>query len=206
MISAFDIFFYLFAAITALSAVMAVLVKNIVHAAFSLLFTFLGVAGIYVLLQADFLAVTQILVYVGGILVLLIFGVMLTNRVTDISMKAGAASRIPSAILVIVLAAILGFVALTTKWTTNADVPWSNTQQWSGNVYDRIESTQHKAPIDTGKGSVGTAEEIGKLMLTDHLLPFEVISVLLLVALVGAAMLARKLPSPKESRLNSQEQ
>lgn len=204
--SAFDIFFYLFAAITAISAVTSVLVKNIVHAAFSLLFTFMGVAGIYVLLQADFLAVTQILVYVGGILVLLIFGVMLTNRVTDISIKAGGASRIPSAILAIVLAAVLGFVALSTKWTTNADVPWSNTQQWSGNVYERIEQTQHKAPMETGKGSVGTAEEIGKLMLTDHLLPFEVISMLLLVALVGAAMLARNLPANKESRLTSQEQ
>jgi NADH-quinone oxidoreductase subunit J len=182
---------------------MAVLVKNIVHAAFSLLFTFLGVAGIYVLLNADFLAVTQIMVYVGGILVLMIFGVMLTNRVTDINIKAGAASRIPAALLVIVLGSILGFAALTTKWTTHSDQPWNNTQQWSGSVYERIENAQHKTVDDKTKGSVGTAEEIGKLMLTDHLLPFEVISVLLLVALVGAAMLARKHPTNDETKLST---
>lgn len=203
--SAFDIFFYLFALITGVSALMAVLVKNIVHAAFSLLFTFMGVAGIYVLLNADFLAVTQILVYVGGILVLLIFGVMLTNKVTDINIKAGAGSRIPAALLVIVLAAVLGFVALSTKWTTHKDAPWSNTQQWSGNVYERIENTEHKTADDETKGSVGTAEEIGKLMLTDHLLPFEVISVLLLVALVGAAMLARKQTTDDGSKLTTAE-
>jgi NADH-quinone oxidoreductase subunit J len=203
--SAFDIFFYLFALIIGVSALMAVLVKNIVHAAFSLLFTFRGVAGTYVLLSADFLAVTQILVYVGGILVLLIFGVMLTNKVTDINIKAGAASRIPAALLVLVLAAVLGFVALSTKWPTHKDTPWSNTQQWSGNVYERIESTQHKTAGDDTKGSIGTAEEIGKLMLTDHLLPFEVISVLLLVALVGAAMLARKHPMQDDKKLTTAE-
>lgn len=202
--SAFDIFFYLFALITGVSAVMAVLVKNIVHAAFSLLFTFLGVAGIYVLLNADFLAVTQIMVYVGGILVLMIFGVMLTNRVTDINIKAGAGSRIPAALLVLVLGAVLGYVALTTKWTTHQDAPWNNTQQWSGNVYDRIEANEDKTANDETKGSVGTAEELGKLMLTDHLLPFEVISVLLLVALVGAAMLARKHPTNDESKLTAE--
>jgi NADH-quinone oxidoreductase subunit J len=183
---------------------MAVLVKNIVHAAFSLLFTFMGVAGIYVLLNADFLAVTQIMVYVGGILVLMVFGVMLTNRVTDINIKAGAGSRIPAALLVLVLGSVLGFAALTTKWTTNNDIPWNNTQQWSGNAYERIENTQHKTADDKTRGSVGTAEEIGKLMLTDHLLPFEAISVLLLIALVGAAMLARKHPMNDESKLTTE--
>lgn len=202
--SAFDIFFYLFALITGVSAVMAVLVKNIVHAAFALLFTFLGVAGIYVLLNADFLAVTQIMVYVGGILVLMIFGVMLTNRVTDINIKAGASSRIPAALLVVVFGSILGYATLTTKWTTNKDLPWNNTQQWSGNVYERIEQNEHKTADDKTKGSVGTAEEIGKLMLTDHLLPFEVISVLLLVALVGSAMLARKHPTNDETNLTTE--
>ena len=63
--------------------------RNIMYAAFSLLFTFFGVAGLYVLLQADFLAVTQILIYVGGILVLLLFGVMLTNNVVSVDIKTG---------------------------------------------------------------------------------------------------------------------
>jgi NADH-quinone oxidoreductase subunit J len=202
-LSAFDIFFYLFAAVTGISAVMSVLVKNIVHAAFSLLFTFLGVAGIYVLLNADFLAVTQILVYVGGILVLLVFGVMLTNKVTNIDIKAGAGSRIPAALVTLVLAGVLGFVIFTTKWTSHEELPWSRTQAWNENVIQKLESTPHKAPNEEGKGSTGTSEHIGTLMLTDHLLPFETVSVLLLIALLGAAMLARKTPTDDESTLTS---
>ncbi|MEK6571394.1 MAG: NADH-quinone oxidoreductase subunit J, partial [Bacteroidota bacterium] len=75
----FDIVFYVFALVTVVSAFVVVFSKNIVHSAFSLLFTFFGVAGLYVLLNADFLAVTQLLIYVGGILILLLFGVMLTS-------------------------------------------------------------------------------------------------------------------------------
>lgn len=205
--TAFDIFFYLFALIIGISAVLAVLVKNIVHAAFSLLFTFMGIAGIYVLLSADFLAVTQILVYVGGILVLLVFGVMLTNRVTDINIKAGTAkSRIPAGLLAIVLACVLGFVILNTRWTSHIEEPWKNTQAWSTNVLDKIEATENKAPTETGKGSTGTSEHIGTLMLTDHLLPFEAVSVLLLIALMGAAMIARKALVNDDSTLASSEQ
>ncbi|HSQ75876.1 MAG TPA: NADH-quinone oxidoreductase subunit J, partial [Bacteroidota bacterium] len=76
----FDIVFYIFAAITVLSAFVVVFSRNLMYAACSLLFTFFGVAGLYILLHADFLAVTQILIYVGGILVLLLFGIMLTSK------------------------------------------------------------------------------------------------------------------------------
>ena len=85
----FDIVFYVFAVITVVSAFVVVFSRNIMYAAFSLLFTFFGVAGLYVLLSADFLAVTQILIYVGGILVLLLFGVMLTNNVVSVDIKTG---------------------------------------------------------------------------------------------------------------------
>src|ERR1035437_8647942 len=95
----FDIFFYLFAATIVVSAVLVCFSSNIVHAAFSLLFTFMAVAGVYVLLSADFLAVSQILIYVGGILVLLVFGVMLTNRVTNIDIRAAVRARIPALLL-----------------------------------------------------------------------------------------------------------
>jgi NADH-quinone oxidoreductase subunit J len=202
-VTAFDIFFYLFALITGISAMVAVLAKNIVHAAFSLLFTFMGVAGIYVLLHADFLAVTQILVYVGGILVLLVFGVMLTNKVTDINIKAGTKSRIPAALLTIVIASVLGFVILTTRWTSHNEQPWKNTQVWNTNIIEKVEATGDKGPQKVGKGSAGTAEHIGTLMLTDHLLPFEAVSILLLIALMGAAMLARRAPVNDESTANS---
>ena len=78
--------------------------RNIIYAAFSLLFTFSGVAGLYVLLFADFLAVTQILIYVGGILVLLLFGVMLTNKVVSVDMKTGTIQAIPA----LIMAAVVG--------------------------------------------------------------------------------------------------
>jgi NADH-quinone oxidoreductase subunit J len=122
----FDIVFYAFAAITVLSAFVVVFSRNIMYAAFSLLFTFFGVAGLYVLLQADFLAVTQILIYVGGILVLLLFGVMLTNKVVSVDIKTGTIHTIPA----MILAAIVFFwlfrprARLTHYFTTSRPRHW----------------------------------------------------------------------------------
>ncbi|HKJ82064.1 MAG TPA: NADH-quinone oxidoreductase subunit J, partial [Ignavibacteriaceae bacterium] len=80
----YDIIFYLFAIITLVSAFFVVTTRNIIYSAYYLLFTFFGVAGIYVLLGADFIAIVQLVVYVGGILILLLFGVMLTNKITHV--------------------------------------------------------------------------------------------------------------------------
>ena len=74
-----SLIFYAFALLTVVSALLVVTVRNIVHAAFSLMITLFGIAGLYVFLQADFLAATQVIVYVGGILVLILFGVMMTS-------------------------------------------------------------------------------------------------------------------------------
>ena len=76
--------FYAFALITVVSAGVVVFSKNLVRAVFSLLFTFFGVAGLYVFLHADFVAAVQVLVYIGGTLVLLLFGVMLTQRIKGV--------------------------------------------------------------------------------------------------------------------------
>ena len=76
--------FYFFGALTIVFGAVVVLSKNIMISAFSLLFTFFGIAGLYVLLSADFLAITQIMIYIGGILVLIIFGVMLTINITGV--------------------------------------------------------------------------------------------------------------------------
>ena len=94
----YDIIFYLFAAVTVISAFFVVTTRNIVHSAFFLLFTFFGVTGIYVLLGADFVAIVQLIVYVGGILILLIFGVMLTNKITNVQIKTGTMQMLPAAI------------------------------------------------------------------------------------------------------------
>jgi NADH-quinone oxidoreductase subunit J len=158
-----DIIFYLFAIIIVVSASVVVFSRNIMYSAFSLLFTFFGVAGLYVLLSADFLAVTQILIYVGGILVLIIFGVLLTTKITGIDIKSGIIQVTPAAIIVAIIAGTLSGIFWTTNWL-------------------QIESPQ----INT------TVNQIGNVLLTGYLLPFEVISVLLLIAIMGAALIARK--------------
>ncbi|HET7152826.1 MAG TPA: NADH-quinone oxidoreductase subunit J [Candidatus Kapabacteria bacterium] len=164
----YDIAFYVFAALTVVSAIITVTTKNIIYAAFALMFAFFGVAGIYALLNADFLAVTQILVYVGGILVLLVFGVMLTNKVTDVDIKTGTMQTFPAAIL---LAALTG-----TMWRQMYDTQWFN----NGAPQQQIQAT---------------TKTLGQLLLTDFLLPFEIASVVLLVAIVGAVLIARKEPT-----------
>ena len=193
--SLFDIFFYVFAAAIVLSALVVCFSRNIVHAAFSLLFTFFGVAGIYVLLSADFLAVSQILIYVGGILVLLVFGVMLTNRVTNISVRSALSRKIPAMVLCGALLALLVSFLVPGHWIRYSDTPW-NQSPWHTNAIERVLSEPQGTPgeIVDHSGSTGTSAELGKLLLSDFMLPFELVSIVLIVALIGAAMLARREP------------
>lgn len=160
----FDIIFYFFAVITVVSATVVVFSRNIIYSAFSLLFTFFGVAGLYVLLNADFLAVTQLLIYVGGILVLLLFGVMLTNKVINVEMKTGTLQTGPAAIIIALMAGTLCGLFWITDWKVVHGEPDMKT----------------------------TAASLGKMFLTSYVLPFEVASVVLLVALLGAAIIARR--------------
>src|SRR5215203_3805453 len=95
--------FYLIAIITVGSAVVVAFSRNIIYSAFSLLGTFAGVAGLYVFLGADFVAAVQVLIYVGGILVLILFAVMLTHRITDVEVTNRAAGRLPALIIIAVL-------------------------------------------------------------------------------------------------------
>ncbi|MDH4070738.1 MAG: NADH-quinone oxidoreductase subunit J [Ignavibacteria bacterium] len=160
----FDIVFYCFALIAVGSAVVVVFSRNIMYAAFALLFAFFGIAGLYVLLQADFLAVTQILIYIGGILVLMLFGVMLTNRVVDVDIKTGTLQIVPAAILAAVVGGSLSGVFYST-WSTVSGTP---------------------SDVAT------TTPAIGEMLMTSYILPFEIASIILLVALIGAAMIARR--------------
>lgn len=159
-----EVLFWCLSAIIIISAAATVFSKSIIYSAFSLIFTFLGVAGIYVLLNADFLAVTQIMVYVGGILTLLLFGVMLTNKITMMSLKTDVTNFIP------------GLLIAATVLTSLIYVIWSGAFIAS-------------APKDTWNTTV---QEIGKLTITQYVLPFEVVSIVLLIALIGAAYMARK--------------
>src|SRR4249920_40268 len=92
--------FYLIALLTIASAGMVAFSRNIIYSAFSLLGTFMGVAGLYIFLGADFVAAVQVLIYVGGILVLILFAVMLTHRITDVTITNRASGRIPALLVI----------------------------------------------------------------------------------------------------------
>jgi NADH-quinone oxidoreductase subunit J len=155
--------FYLIALVTVVSAGMVALSRNIIYSAFSLLGTFMGVAGLYVFLGADFVAAVQLLIYVGGILVLILFAVMLTHRITDVEITNRAAGRIPALLVVGVL---VYFLIATVKET-----PWMKAKQI---LYS------------------ATTAGIGDSFLYEYLLPFELASLVLLGAMIGAVVISRK--------------
>ena len=158
-----DVVFWVLAAITIVSAAVVVFARSLIYSAFALLFTFFGVAGFYVLLGADFLAATQLLVYVGGILVLLLFGVMLTHKLYDLDLRSEVTQLVPGLIVAAGIFVILAATAVRTRWMTAAP--------------------REPAP---------TTRSIGHLFMGEFLLPFEAASILLLVALIGAAMIVRR--------------
>lgn len=159
----YDLIFYLFAAITVLSAFFVVTNRNIVYSAFFLLFTFFGVAGIYVLLGADFVAIVQLIVYVGGILILLLFGVMLTNKITNVEIKTGTINIYPAVIGVGLLSGSLLAALITSNWKT--------------------------FPIEA---PLPTTAALGTMLLQEYSLVFELLGIILLIALIGAASIARR--------------
>lgn len=150
-----------------LSVVLPVLylifTSNIIRAAFAFAISLLGLAAIYVLLQAELMAVVQILIYAGGVIVLLIFGVMLTRRIGG----DGVFTRHRGVVLGVLVS--FGFFVMLCRWILGSGLGF--------------------APETAGEDQV---RRIGVLFLTDHLIAFEVMAFLLLVALVGAAYLAKK--------------
>jgi NADH-quinone oxidoreductase subunit J len=155
--------FYLLAALTLVSAAGVVLSPSLIYSAFALLGTFLGVAGFYLLLGADFLAASQLLIYIGGILMLLLFGVMLTHKLYDLDLRTEVVQFGPGLIIAGGLFVILSRLAFVTEWSLGA-----------------------------GRPPAPTTREIGQAFMGDWILPFEAASVLLLVALVGAALIVRR--------------
>ena len=154
--------FYLFALMTVISAFIVVLSKNIQRSVFALLFTLFGIAGLFLFLHADFLAATQVLIYVGGVLVLLLFGIMLTQKVVEADLRSGKIQFVPTLVAMLILFGFLLFVIFRTPWNI-------------------------KGPADFPS----TTSAIGTLLMTQWLLPFEIASILLLAALIGAVSIAR---------------
>ena len=155
--------FWMFAAMVIAGGLMAVLLPSIQQAVFSLLLSFVGVAAIYALAGADFLAITQIVVYVGGILVLLSFGILLTGR-TALTLGPQEIRNRP-------LGVLLGAMIF-------AGLLWA------------IVNSSGFAPGAGMDG--GTTKAIGLLLLTRYLIAFEFAAIMLLTALVGAAYLVRR--------------
>jgi NADH-quinone oxidoreductase subunit J len=163
-----DLIFYLLAALTVASAVLVATLPNIIYAAVALLFSFAGVAGLYVYVSADFLAATQVLVYVGGILILIMFAVFLSNRISDVRISNPARFRWQAGLICLALFGVLSYTAVSTPFAVKPGLTYQP-----------------------------TTAEIGELLMTRYLLPFEVASVLLLAALIGAALLSRPEPGKK---------
>jgi NADH-quinone oxidoreductase subunit J len=172
------IVFYLLAAIALAGAAGVIAFRSPVHAALSLLGTFLAVAGLFVLNHAEFLAAVQILVYAGGVMVLFLFVIMLVN-VRSLPQEAQYMRRLVPAAAAIgaVLAALVG-VGMWAAATGAAGDPAALTQ---------VEGR-----------TLGNTEAVGWSLYRDYLLPFEVISVVLLVAMIGAIVLGRREPAGKE--------
>lgn len=161
------IIFYLLAALTIVSAVLAVTTRMIFRAAIYLLFSLIGIAGFYFWLQYEFIAAVQIVVYVGGIVVLIIFSIFLTQQAGDLLPKQKPGRQLFSA-----LAAFCGLALVMLQISQHQFIPTSN------------------PPVEPSLTNIGTQ----MLGVNDngYALPFEVISILLLAALVGCIVIALK--------------
>ncbi|UII20074.1 NADH-quinone oxidoreductase subunit J family protein [Fulvivirga ligni] len=157
-----DILFYMFAALAVISAGFILFTRNLLYAAFALVATFLCVAAVYVLAQAEFLAVTQLMIYVGGIVVLLIFGVMLTNKITQDGIVTSSHNRFLGLIISVALFAVLFYGILKINFSS----------------------------IPSGSVKQNNVNQLGVQLMSDYLLPFEIAAIVLLVALVGAAVIS----------------
>jgi NADH-quinone oxidoreductase subunit J len=157
------IIFYALAVITVASALITAFSRNIVHSAFALFGALAGVAGLYALLSADFLFIIQIFIYIGGILVVTIFAVMLTQGIAEVNVSNRAVGVIPALTTVVIAGAVMLYAIMRTSWYRGRPGPI--------------------APTTYG---------IGDAFLGPYVLPFEIASIVLLAALIGAIVISRQ--------------
>jgi NADH-quinone oxidoreductase subunit J len=160
------IFFTIVAAVAVLSSILVITCKNPINSALSLVMTFFCLATFYVMLDAPFMAAIQVIVYAGAIMVLIIFVIMLLNVRTESSKRSSHA---------VVISSIIGFFVLFET------------------CYFLFRSTVTERPLERALvNRLGHTEMIGRALYSDFLLPFEITSLLLLVAIIGAIVLAKK--------------
>jgi NADH-quinone oxidoreductase subunit J len=158
-----NVFFYVMAAVAIVAALKLVTTANVVHAALYLLVVLSAVAGTYIVLGAEFAAVTQVLVYLGAIMVLLLFGVMLTRAKLGADEDLDHPQRWIAALVAIAMAAVMGY----STWEAFGD-----------------EKLVDHAPQNT--------QQVADEIFSTYIVPFEALSVLLLAALIGAVVVARR--------------
>ncbi len=156
--------FWILSFIILVSGFMVVSLKNVFHCALFLILCLFSVAGIFILLEAEFLAAAQVLIYVGAVSILIIFAIMLTSNLAS-GKIVQSNENVPVSVFVSVVFALTTILLI------------SNTGVWRYQEKDL---------------SDGTIMALGKLLMTQFMLPFEVVSVLLLAAMIGAIVLARK--------------
>ncbi len=167
-----NIAFGILAASTILAALRVVTTKNVIHAALYLVIVLAGIGALYVLLAAEFVAAVQILVYIGAIIVLFLFGIMLTRAPIGTEHGLDNDQRWTALVSALFLGGVLAFVLL---------------DAFGDDELPRLEGVSREQLTATrGTGAVGSA------IFSTYLVPFEVVSILLLAALVGAIVLARR--------------
>jgi len=158
-----ELFFYLFAFLVVGMSIVVVFSTNLLHAAFTLFFVLFGMAGFYALLGGDFIAMVQLMVYAGGINILLIFGTMLTADIIKPEESNFSFQGILTFVSGVAFAAVLFSVLNGVEW-----------------------------PVSQPLIAEPTTLDLGRLLLKEYILPFEVISFLLVAAMVGAIMVVMK--------------
>ena len=158
-----DAVFWLLALLAVGGAAGVALSRNILYSALGLLSSLLGAGSLYVFLSADFVAVTQLLVYIGGVLVLVLFAVMLTNQIGQVNVSNASFGLVGGILLFLATAPLLLVVAIGTPWKVRPDPKLAE-----------------------------TTAQIGNAFLKQWLLPFELASLILLATLIGAVVMARK--------------
>ncbi len=161
-------FFYLLSGIAIVSAIAVITRRNPVHSAISLVFTLLSLAGLYLMLYAPFIAAVQIIVYVGGIMVLFLFVIMLVNLERNLKEEQFNKQWLVGVLATVLLGGLFGF------------------------VYFKGQSVLPQLPTGPSIPEAANVQLVGRALYTSYLFPFEIASLLLLVAIVGAVVMAKK--------------
>ncbi|PLT31711.1 NADH-quinone oxidoreductase subunit J [Peribacillus deserti] len=161
--------FIMLSLVAIIGGILLINLTKVVHMVIALVFTFVSVAGLYVLLSAEFLAAVQILIYSGAITIIMLFGIMLTRHNDSNEKTAGLWRKL------MLFAGIAGFGLAVYAGIYNLDIPVQETKLHEDNT-----------------------RQIGMALYSDHIIPFELTSVLLLAALIGAIILAKKDDEEKE--------